>query len=47
MLSAAKHLLFLVENKQKQIPRFALCRNSFSNSWSWNELHIELSGLFL
>jgi hypothetical protein len=23
MLSAAKHLLFLVENKQKQIPRFA------------------------
>ena len=23
MLSAAKYLLFLVENKQKQIPRFA------------------------
>jgi hypothetical protein len=23
MLSAAKHLLFLVENKQKQIPRCA------------------------
>jgi len=23
MLSAAKHLLFLVENKQKQIPRSA------------------------
>ena len=23
MLSTAKHLLFLVENKQKQIPRFA------------------------
>jgi hypothetical protein len=23
MLSVAKHLLFLVENKQKQIPRFA------------------------
>ena len=24
MLSGAKHLLFLVENKQKQITRFAL-----------------------
>jgi hypothetical protein len=23
MLSGAKHLLFLVENKEKQIPRFA------------------------
>jgi hypothetical protein len=23
MLSAAKHLLFLVENREKQIPRFA------------------------
>jgi hypothetical protein len=23
MLSAAKHLLFLIENKQQQIPRFA------------------------